>query len=386
VFWGSFGAATGRLRYFLSLAQWLDAFDRPIEHYLDPIVTCTRNALKGQPLTLFLRPLWMRWWKVAAGAVAVVIVAILTSQLSGFRPPSGAMATPLTGRWKLDGGSCVLDVGSGNGSSGPFTFSDGCSGRLLAATGIITMTRDGTIAPAAFHRGDDGTFTLNIGGTSVITGSFRKSSGYLALFGSSLVLNADGVPAGTWRQISGAEPVPNDADSIVPAQVDWRVRNVPQRVQAATTYMRRKWQPDAVLVGFSAELERPEVPMAPNVRSSQGGVQVSFSYYSRKTALVAFFMPHSQGGALHTSQAGTNSDSSAIRGSLLDLPTALARIGNPSISKAVLEWDAGTSCSTGNIGDNAVLPPCGNRRRVLGVLWVVDTLQNGNQYIYSTVP
>jgi hypothetical protein len=372
------------MKYFLSLTQWLDAFDHPLDHYKDQIVTNTRNVLKGRRMALITRPFWMRWWKVAAGAAAVVAVAVLTAHLMAFKPDLETTSR-LSGRWKLEGGSCVFDVGSGSATVAQFSFSDGCSGRLLGASGTINMVPNGMMAPRAYQQGDDGTFMMTGNGTGGITGSFRRSSGFFGLGGTSLALKADGLPAGMWRLISNDAPLQDESDKILPAHVDWPIKNVPQMIQTATVYMRKKWQPDAVPMRFSAELQRSANSVVTNAHADEGGVQVTFVFFSPTAVQTAFLMPHSLGGALTLAEGGTQNVSYAIRGPILDLPVAVARLGNPRISKAELEWSDGPACGTGNfLKDNAILPPCGNRKKVVGVQWQIDTLQNGRYWVANS--
>jgi hypothetical protein len=157
--------------------------------------------------------------------------------------------------------------------------------------------------------------------------------------------------------------------------VDWPISNVPQMIQTATLYMRKKWQPDAVPVQFSAALSGNGSNVAGMVHSDEGDVVVTFVFFSRTARQSATLMPRFIAGTLSVGEAG--SESYPIREPILDLPAAVARLGNPRIRKAVLGWSEGPQCGTGNFfRDNAILPPCGNRKKVVGIQWEIETPQD----------
>lgn len=210
-------APANRAKYPPGQTQWLDAFDEPLEHYLDQILAKTRESLSLQGIRLILRPLWMRWRGAALIAAAVLAVALLAARTMAYNPPSAGRVPPMSGRWQLEGSDCVLAVGSGNGSMAPYHTS-GCTGRLEGAAGMILFTPEMGRA-MALHKGDDGTFQFMAGPNdwrknlykpnhSPFTpqGSYRKTAGLLGLGPKSLLLDAEGLPRGPWRQIAKDDP------------------------------------------------------------------------------------------------------------------------------------------------------------------------------------
>lgn len=193
----------------LSQTQWLDAFEQPLNHYKNQIVTRTWDALKVPGIMVVVRPLWMRWRKVGIGAAAVVAVALSAAKLMAVNPPGGELelqTTPLSGSWQLEASDCVLGIGSGNGFGVKYHFSGDCSGPLRGAAGTIAMWPKGMGLPG-LHEGDDGTFSMfNKKTYQSFPGSFRKSTGFLGIGHKSMVLHADALPTGTWQQISEHDP------------------------------------------------------------------------------------------------------------------------------------------------------------------------------------
>lgn len=227
------------MKYLLSLAQWLDVFDRPLDHYMEQIVANTRSVLMGQGIVPVTRTFWMRWRSVVMGAAAVVAVALLAAYLVAPKPLGTTAA--LSGRWQMDGSDCVLSVGFGSTSQVDYHFSGECRDSVLAGMkqsilrqkcgpierpswkkecivtqsgymskskgyGRITLAPNSIIDQDAFRKGDDGTFRIEMDVGDTITGSFRTTSNGFPGFGRrSLVFHSDGLPTGTWQQISKHE-------------------------------------------------------------------------------------------------------------------------------------------------------------------------------------
>jgi hypothetical protein len=370
------------MRYFLSVAQWLDAFGAPIDASLPAIVAQTRQVLAGQRFRAVKGLPRTRWASVAATVAAIVAVAVLTAYLMA--PKSIDPTSPLAGRWQLDGGDssdCLLDVQM----LGMYTFSDRCGGRLSGLAGNLRTAPDGTYAPTQqFRKGqDDGSFQLQ-SNANTIQGIFQIVRPW---FGATrLELTSPQLPAAShWKRVADTAPLANDAAQVLPANVAWPLAEVPALLDRATAYVRAKWQADALLIRFSADVQTQGNAVAANTHSLDGNqdLMVTFRYFSPTTKQSIDFTPNMIGNGIASTNISTETAAHSIANAQQDLPETLTRLGIAQIRSAVLGWSpvpacpllemqapASSAAPDASAAAAAAPPACAEKKRGIG--WQIE--------------
>jgi hypothetical protein len=366
------------MRYFLSVANWLDAFSKPIDADLPAIVAQTRRVLAGQRFRTVKGLPRTRWAPLAATVAAVVAVAVLTAYLMA--PKAVDPTSPLAGRWQLDGGdssTCLFDVQM----LGMYTFSDHCGGRLSGLAGDLRTAPDGTYAPTEFDKSqDNGSFQLQ-SNANTIQGAFRVVRPW---FGATrLELTSPQLPAASrWKRVADTTPLANDAAQVLPANVAWPLADVPALLDRATAYVRAKWQADALLIRFSADVQTPGGTVAANTHSLDGNqdIMVTFRYFSPATKQSIDFTPNMMGNGMASTTINTEAAAHSIANAQEDLPETLARLGIAQIRSAVLGWSPIPACplpgmeasaaTAASTAASAAPAPCAEKKRGIG--WQIE--------------
>ena len=357
---------TDDMQYFLGVSHWFNAYPEPIETYLADVTTAVKRVLAKERrpwASMHERLPKTRGGQIAASLAGAAAVAGIVGLLARPSFPMGPTASPLAGRWQTQmpdgkGGqvTCQLEVQK----TSLATFSDNCPDTLSGATGGLSLSNDGGNAPGLYQPGDSGSFQLLGGTANGYQAAFRRG-----LFGGLSTRDNRFGPL-SWKRVSEFKPLNGDAPVIVPEGAAWPLGDTPAIVARATSYVRSKWQADAVLMSLDAK------------PGQTGGVDAAFSFYSPGQQQVRAFEPGSLGGALSPPGAAQDDVGQAIPAQFLDLPQAIERahqagLQGKQISEAKLEWTGGESCGTGIFRyDNAILPKC-RPGRYIGIQWTIDS-------------
>lgn len=295
---------------------------------------------------------------------AVVLAAILVIVL--LKPPSPANITrllenPLAGRWQAqlpDAGGhkadCILDVPKGSVIA---TMSDGCPAPFGGVSGQLAAQKGaGIYAPDQYRPGDTGSFTFSGGVSGTFSAAYR-----FGLFGD-LTTRDNRFGEVKWKKIPADKPLPKATDGILPAAAKWPLSDIPGVMTRATTFIRGKWQADAVLMTLNTNPD------------PSGGVNITLTYYSPIARQVRTLSPNASQGDLGAPTPENRDSRQSIPGQVLDLPAAINRAGlqGVALTGATLEWTNG-GCGAGVFAlDNAILPKCppGNFE---GIQWELET-------------
>ena len=392
---------TASMQYFLGVSHWFDAYLKPIESYLPDIVSSVRQVLRGgeQPWQRFFGRLRNdRRWQMGLVAAAVIAVALITALLMRQRSIGeqmhSAMQSPLSGRWQAEladgkGGKqlCTIDIQD----LGQYAFGSDCPLPLTSTVGQIVAARDGTFAPQSFRRGeDDGSF-ITPGGAW----TYKITTSFFGFGARTLTVHQPRVPDVIWHEVPATSSIEKTnsitADNIVPAQVEWPIKDVASMLQRATDYVHAKWQADAVPMSFIATLLVQGQGGVANAQSEAGGVEIKFNYYSPSKQQGLYFLPSTIAGTIMSPSPKEDDVRRAVPSRFVDLRDAVQLLQQrgmraKQVRQATLEWSSGPACGTGNFAiDNAILPRCGNTPRYQGVQWTIDPVFGDRSYLPATL-
>jgi hypothetical protein len=166
----------------------------------------------------------------------------------------------------------------------------------------------------------------------------------------------------------------------LPANVAWPLADVPALLDRATAYVRAKWQADALLLRFSADVQTPGSAAPTNTHSLDGSqdLTVTFRYFSPKTKQSINFKPKMMGNNISPTNISTEAAAHSIANAQEDLPETLTRMGIAQISSAVLGWNPAPACLLPKADSSAVdgataasaPPPCPEKKRGIG--WQIE--------------
>jgi hypothetical protein len=299
--------------------------------------------------------------KVVAGGVPPSVPPAPSSKPTTEAAPAAAPQSPLAGRWQAemaDDGkklNCLMDLAQDQGmgqlpvSSLSVAFSDGCPFPFCGASGIAYFASDGTWAPTLYRAGKDtGTFSFQAGGLNGFSGAYRLEGE------TTLVLSYAQRGKIQWQRVRAEGPLPNGADAVLPAQVEWPVKDVPGLVQRARDYVRSHWQKDAVLLSLELECQP--------VLGEVADVKISFAFHSPATRKGLRFEPGSKVGSRVMEYGAGDGGGHPIPARFLDLPEAIASLRPrgltpKQVSGASLKYDQYYDYRNVR-GNNAILPPC----------------------------
>ncbi len=374
---------TRDMKYFLGVSHWFTAHPEPIETYLPQIIDLTRHVLAGESSgwTRALRYLpENRNSRVVLAVSAVVAVAALivgwSMRNASAENPLAALAnqyaasltSPLEGRWQAElpdargrRVTCVFDVAA----MGVTTFSPDCPLPLKGESANLQATKDGTWAPELFEAGTHtGTFIF-------MGGELHNTKGVYRLEGRTGLVTRDGrLGEVTWKRIKAEGKLSGRTDAVVPARMEWPVRDVPAMAQRAIEYVRGQWQADAALM--SLHLKKHEYQNAPLTltQTPSGPIEIRFEFYSPNTQHGFVFRPNDTPLMNDTGPQDVDIRR-ALPASFVDLPELVQTLRHEGmrakeIRLAELEW-SGPGCGSFR-ETNAVLPPC-TGRETTGIKW-----------------
>jgi hypothetical protein len=347
---------TEDMQYFLGVSHWFNAFAQPIQNYLPDIVTSVRNVLakerspwaslaRRMPQTRSGQLIW-----AGAGALAIALIVGWMARPSF---PSGLPDSPLTGRWqseladasgkKVD---CILDVQT----NGIAAYSDSCPNPITDARGQIgAMGTNGSSS--------SGTFGM-MGSLSAYSGTFKKG-----WFGGLTTID-NKLGEIHWSRISSDGPVKSGMDDIIKQPTAWPLADVPGIARRTRDYIRTKWKPDAELTEIDVKLLKSNESGVINIKSTDGGLELKFSFYSPSTQEGMWFEPFSQAGSMFPMGVINRNGQGAMPDDFLDLPKAVEILkANGMKAKQIYEaqiQDWGRGSSAGGLQLN-------------GVMWMIDS-------------
>ena len=144
----------------------------------------------------------------------------------------------------------------------------------------------------------------------------------------------------------------------------WPLADVPGIARRARTYIRAKWKPDAELTEIDVKLLKSNEAGIFNINSTDGGLELKFSFYSPSTQEGLWFQPFSQAGSMFPMGVINRNGRGSLPDNFLDLPKAVEMLKAhgmraKKIYSAELE-DWGRGSSAGGL-------------RLDGVMWMIDT-------------
>ena len=347
---------TEDMQYFLGVSHWFNAFAQPIQNYLPDIVTSVRNVLakerspwaslaRRMPQTRSGQLIW-----AGAGALAIALIVGWMSRPSF---PTGMPDSPMTGRWQAEiadasgkKADCILDVQT----NGVAAYSDSCPPPITDARGQIgAMGTNGSK--------NSGTFGL-MGNLSGYSGTFKKG-----WFGG-MTTTDNKLGEIHWSSISSDGPVKSGMDDIIKQPTDWPLADVPGIARRARAYIRSKWKPDAELTEITVKLLKSNEAGITNIKSTAGGLELKFSFYSPSTQEGLWFEPFSQAGSMFPMGVINRDGRGSLPDNFLDLPKAVEMLKAhgmraKQVYNAELE-DWGRGSSAGGL-------------RLDGVMWMIDS-------------
>jgi len=356
---------TDDMQYFLGVSHWFNAYAMPIEAYLPDIITAVKNVLNKEKNTWntvakrlpHTRTGQIAWSAAGAVLIAVVVGWLMRPSMPNFTPED----SPLTGRWEAkittgDGQTtdCTFEVQK----MGQVVYSDSCPGGLLGANGTLMVAKDGTAAPKLFRSGDDGSFSFIGGGPTGYVAAFK-----FGWFGGLTTRDAQFGDV-SWSKVSNSEPMKSGMDGIFPDNAPWPVADIPTIARKSTAYVQGRWKKDAQLMNISIKLLKSNEGGVVNMKSSEGGVEITMRYYSPSTQQGVQFEPSAVTSPLFPLGTVENYDAGAIPDDFVDLPAAVeilkARgMRAKQIYAAQLEnWGRGTSYGSARLG---------------GLAWMIDS-------------
>jgi hypothetical protein len=366
---------TDDMQYFLGVSHWFNAYSKPLQTYLPDIVAAVNNVLarhRNPWANITRRMPHSRSGQILLSLGAAALVAIVIGLLLRAPNPMPAMISPIGGRWqaKIPGGvgagDCLMDVAK-SGPSGTASFSDGCPEPLTGASGLMTVTKDATMAPGFYKPGDTGTFMVQT------TGGYFSGAFKIGFFGGLTTRDAR-LGEISWRHAADDKPLTNAADAVLSPSAAWPLEGAPAVVASAAHFIRSRWARDAVLMSLDLK------------PGSSGGVQAIFTFYSPSNQQGRVFIPNMSGAGLMAPYGRRDDVAHAVADHFLDLPDAIARarqagMQGRDVAEAQLQWTGGDSCGTGNFRiDNAILPKC-RPGRFVGVQWEIQSDSDERYYV-----
>ena len=347
---------TEDMQYFLGVSHWFNAFAQPIQNYLPDIVTSVRNVLakESSPWTSLTRrmPQTRSGQLIWAGAGALAI-ALVVGWMSRPSFPTGMPDSPMTGRWQAQiadaKGSetdCILDVQS----NGIAAYSDSCPAPITDARGQIgAMGTNGSSS--------SGTFGL-LGNVNGYSGTFKKG-----WFGG-MTTSDNKLGEIHWSHISSDGPIKSGMDDIIKQPTSWPLSDVPGISRRARDYIRSKWKPDAELTEIDVKLLKSNESGVINIKSTDGGLELKFSFYSPSTQEGLWFTPYSQGGSMFPMGVIDRNGEGPLPDDFLDLPKAVDMLkahgmrARQIYEAQLQDWGQGTTA--GGLHLN-------------GIMWMIDS-------------
>ena len=198
-----------------------------------------------------------------------------------------------------------MDVAK-SGPSGMASFSDGCPEPLTGASGLMTVTKDSTMAPAFYKAGDTGTFMIQT------TGGYFSGAFKIGFFGGLTTRDAR-LGEISWTHASDDKPLANAAAAVLSPSAAWPLEGAPAVVASAEDFIRSRWARDAVLMSLDLK------------PGTSGGVQAIFTFYSPSNQQGRVFIPNMTGAGLMAPYGHRDDVAHAVADQFLDLPDAIAR-------------------------------------------------------------
>lgn len=334
-------APNADMEYFLGTTHWHTAFPAPIGPHLPGIVVAAQRVLAGErnPWRLLRRylpggRLGIGIGVAAALAVALALIALLRTpevRLPQMELPGQRYA----GKWKTtvkaaDGSTSVCY--STTAATGNYQLSASCPFPLSGERGLMSYTNDGTFDPQGFRAGKDvGTYMAQPFGGAIRHGVVREASRKRVLMADSTAGEIE------WRRMDDDEDIPADPGAqVLPQNAQWPLENVPEMTRKATSYIRKRWKPDAQLLEVSMELTP-----AGTLSTPAGLVMVSLRYWSPGTQEEISYSPGGAAGDVFSFGPQDREGTYPIPGDFLDLPAAIAQARSRGmranqINKAIL--------------------------------------------------
>jgi len=285
-----------------------------------------------------------------AGALAIALIVGWMSRPSF---PTGLPDSPMAGRWQAEIADasgkktdCILDVQP----NGIAAYSDSCPAPITDARGQIGGV--GTNGSKS-----SGTFGL-MGNLSGYAGTFKKG-----WFGG-MTTTDNKLGEIHWSSISSDGPIKSGMDDIIKQPTDWPLSDVPGIARRTRGYVRSKWKPDAELTEIDVKLLKSNEGGIVNIKSTAGGLELKFSFYSPSTQEGMWFEPYSQAGSMFPMGVIDRNGRGPLPDDFVDLPKAVEMLKAhgmraKQIYKAELE-DWGRGSSAGGL-------------RLDGVMWMIDS-------------
>jgi hypothetical protein len=315
---------TNDMQYFLGVSHWFNAYAKPLDSYLPEIVTAVQNVLarESSPWTGITRRLpKTRNGQIIWGGVGATLIAVIVGLMMRPSIPTGLPPSPMAGRWEADipngqGGKteCVLDVQK----DGRAQFSDGCPSPLMGSQGVINAIEQSTWAANLYQSGDTGTFTFMGGAAHGYAAAFK-----IGFFGGLTTRDTQFGDV-KWSKISSSEKMASGMDDIVPQDASWPLKDMPGIAKRARDYVRSKWKPDAELISIDVKLVKNNEAALSNIKTTQGGVDLTFRFYSPDTQEGMQFTPSSPAGSIFPLGVIDRYGEGPLPDNFVDLPDAVA--------------------------------------------------------------